>query len=50
LVARGGLGNRLALGAGIAAGVVFAVGVALLAVARRRGRTPAAVAQRRPAP
>lgn len=33
---RGVLANRLALGAGIAAGVVLAVGITLVAIARRR--------------
>lgn len=40
LVARGQLANRLALGASISGGIVLAVGIALVAVARRRGRPP----------
>ncbi len=43
LLDRGRLANRLALGAGISAGVMLALGVTLLAVARRqRSRTTAA--------
>ena len=46
LLDRGRLANRLALGAGISAGVMLALGVTLLAVARRqRSRTTAAQAR-----